>query len=81
MVFADRQTLNSFLDVVYCGSLNTQHYPLVKHLLENKIPVLCEKPLTMYLKHTEELVEIARRNKVFLMEASIRPKILASCMG
>ncbi|XP_003748342.1 trans-1,2-dihydrobenzene-1,2-diol dehydrogenase isoform X2 [Galendromus occidentalis] len=57
------------VDVVYCGSLNTQHYELVKLLLENKIPVLCEKPLTMYAKHTQALVKIARENKVFLMEA------------
>ncbi|OQR70662.1 trans-1 [Tropilaelaps mercedesae] len=57
------------VDVVYCGSLNPQHYPLVKLLLENGKPVLCEKPLTMCLEHTEELVRIARQNRVFLMEA------------
>ncbi|XP_022662263.1 trans-1,2-dihydrobenzene-1,2-diol dehydrogenase-like [Varroa jacobsoni] len=57
------------IDIVYCGSLNPQHYTVVKHLLENGKPVLCEKPLTMCLEHTEELVKIARKNKTFLMEA------------
>jgi len=59
----------SNVDVVYIGVLNTEHYTIVKKLLEAGKAVLCEKPMTMTLAQTEELIKIAREKKVFLMEA------------
>lgn len=58
-----------FADVVYIGCLNPQHYEVIKLMLNNRKAVLCEKPLTLNLKQTSEVVELARKNKVFLQEA------------
>lgn len=57
------------VDIVYIGALNTEHYNIAKNLLSGGKAVLCEKPMTMTLKQTEELIKIAREKKVFLMEA------------
>ena len=43
------------------------HFMLGKYLLENKIPVLMEKPITTKLEDAIELNNIARENKVNLM--------------
>ena len=57
------------IDVVYVGSIHPRHLALARIYLEAGKNVLCEKPLCMNLKETVELVELARRKKVFLMEA------------
>ena len=57
------------IDVVYVGSINPHHLSLAKMFLEAGKNVLCEKPLCMNLRETAELVEVARRKKLFLMEA------------
>lgn len=57
------------VEVVYIGTINPQHYPLGKLMLEHGKHVLIEKPLTMNLKQTKELIKIAREKKLFLMEA------------
>ncbi|CAL1278151.1 unnamed protein product [Larinioides sclopetarius] len=56
------------IEVVYIGSVNSQHFPLAKLMLENGKHVLLEKPMTLNLKQTRALGEIARKNKLFLME-------------
>ena len=38
-------------------------------MLENGKHVLCEKPLGMNVKETQETVDLARKKKLFLMEA------------
>ncbi|KAF8766930.1 trans-1,2-dihydrobenzene-1,2-diol dehydrogenase-like [Argiope bruennichi] len=57
------------IEVVYIGSVNSQHFRLAKLMLENGKHVLVEKPMTLNLKQTKALGEIARKNKLFLMEA------------
>ena len=57
------------IDVVYVGSIHPRHLAMARIYLEAGKNVLCEKPLCMNLKETVELVELARRKKVFLMEA------------
>jgi len=57
------------IDVIYIGAINTVHLPLAKLYLNAGKAVLCEKPLCMNLKETQELVELARSKKLFLMEA------------
>ena len=57
------------IDVVYVGSIHPCHLAMARIFLEAGKNVLCEKPLCMNLKETVELVELARRKKVFLMEA------------
>ncbi|KZC13216.1 PREDICTED: trans-1,2-dihydrobenzene-1,2-diol dehydrogenase-like [Dufourea novaeangliae] len=57
------------IDVVYIGTLNPQHFEIAKLMLNNGKHVLCEKPLTMNLKQTTELINLAKSKKLFLMEA------------
>ncbi|XP_077524403.1 trans-1,2-dihydrobenzene-1,2-diol dehydrogenase-like isoform X3 [Amblyomma americanum] len=56
-------------DVAYVGSLHPDHYPTMKLLLEHGKHVLCEKPLTMNSRDTEEICQLAKEKKLFLMEA------------
>ncbi|CAD5126535.1 unnamed protein product [Dimorphilus gyrociliatus] len=56
------------IDIFYIGSINTAHHPIALNLLNKGKNVLCEKPLCVNTKQTKELVEAARKNKVFLME-------------
>lgn len=56
-------------DAVYIGVPNIMHFYYSKICLENKIPVLCEKPLTLSEKSTKELFKLAQNNGAFLAEA------------
>ena len=42
----------------------SSHFEIVKSLLESKVPVLCEKPLTTNIDVTTELLEISKRNSI-----------------
>jgi len=57
------------LDVVYVATPHTLHYENVLMLLKAGIAVLGEKPFAMNSQQVQEMVETARQNKVFLMEA------------
>lgn len=57
------------VEVVYIGTLHTEHIRQVKQALDHGKHVLCEKPLAMNVKETKELVEYARQKKLFFMEA------------
>jgi predicted dehydrogenase len=56
-------------DVVYVGSSHHNHLDDALACLNAGIPVLCEKPLTPDLATTDRMIEAARDNGVFLMEA------------
>lgn len=56
-------------DVAYIGTLNPQHFEVAKMMLEHGKHVLCEKPLAMNEKQARELVGIAKKRNLFLMEA------------
>jgi predicted dehydrogenase len=56
------------MDVVYVATPHTIHYEQVLKCLEHRIPVLCEKPLTINESQCRELVAAARRTGTFLME-------------
>jgi len=60
---------DSSVDVVYIGTINTTHLELAKMFITAGKNVLCEKPMVMNVRETEELVSLARRSGVFLMEA------------
>lgn len=51
------------------GNVITQHFESTRLLLENNKHVICEKPLTINAKQTEQLIGLARIKKRFLMEA------------
>eukprot|EP01084_Bolivina_argentea_P101267 181595_1 len=57
------------VDIVYIATINSSHYTTVINALNNKKHVLCEKPIGINYIETKEMVETARRNKRFLMEA------------
>ena len=56
-------------EVVYVGTINSLHLEIVKLMLNNGKHVLCEKPLTLNLKQTKEVIELAKKKNLFLMEA------------
>jgi predicted dehydrogenase len=57
------------LDVVYIATPHIFHYENSLLCLENKIPVLCEKPFAMNGIQALQMVATARKHRVFLMEA------------
>ncbi|XP_017889568.1 trans-1,2-dihydrobenzene-1,2-diol dehydrogenase-like [Ceratina calcarata] len=60
---------NKDIDVVYVGTIHPQHFEIVKLMLNHGKHVLCEKAMTMNLKQTTELINLAKQKKLFLMEA------------
>ncbi|MFZ5971659.1 MAG: Gfo/Idh/MocA family protein [Bacteroidota bacterium] len=57
------------VDVIYVATPHTFHHEHALLCLRNKKPVLCEKPLTLNKKLATEMVEAAKTNNTFLMEA------------
>ncbi|MFR3818845.1 MAG: Gfo/Idh/MocA family oxidoreductase, partial [Fusobacterium varium] len=57
------------IDAVYIATPHNTHYYYTKKSLENKKHVLCEKPITLSSKETNELYEIVKKNKLVLLEA------------
>ena len=56
-------------DAIYIATPHRFHFHYAKICLENKIPVLCEKPLTLSLESTQKLFDIAEENNTYLAEA------------
>lgn len=56
------------LNVVYIATPHSAHYRDVILCLEQKIPVLCEKPLGMNARQVKEMTELSAKNNTFLME-------------
>lgn len=59
----------SEVDAVYVATTNDSHHPISLDLLEQGIPVLCEKPLAMDASQAVEMIETARQRSTLLMEA------------
>lgn len=59
---------NGNIDAVYIASPHPHHYEQALACLGNKIPVLCEKPMTINAEQCEQLIAAARQNNTFLME-------------
>ena len=57
------------VDVVYIATPHNFHYEQALKCLKNKKAVLCEKPVTLNDQQFRSLVDEAKKNKVFLMEA------------
>ena len=52
------------VDAVVIGTPPQQHYPLAKMALLLKKDVLVEKPMTMNIKEADELISLAKKNKL-----------------
>lgn len=57
------------LDAVYIATPHTTHCEMTLLCLHHNIPVLCEKPFAMNRLQVESMVNLARQNDTFLMEA------------
>jgi predicted dehydrogenase len=59
----------SALDVIYIATPHSFHYEHTLLCLQQKKAVLCEKPFAINFRQASEMVQLARENQVFLMEA------------
>ena len=59
----------SNVDMIYVATTHNFHFENSRDAIINGKAVLCEKPITDNLASAVELFEIARKNKVYLMEA------------
>ncbi len=57
------------VDIVYIATHHVYHYPNTLLCLNNGKAVLCEKPLAINQKQCSVMLETARKNKLFFMEA------------
>lgn len=64
----DYNELLDNVDVVYIATPHDTHYEYAKKAIMNGKHVLCEKPLTLSKKDTEELYNLSERNNVVLLE-------------
>ncbi|WP_239254437.1 Gfo/Idh/MocA family protein [Listeria ilorinensis] len=55
------------IDCAFVHSATSSHYEIVKQLLENRIPVYVDKPITDRIEETEELTTLAEQQEVLLM--------------
>jgi predicted dehydrogenase len=59
---------NDNMDAVYIASPHPHHYEQALACLGNKIPVLCEKPMTINAEQCGQLIAASEQNNTFLME-------------
>ena len=64
----EKDFFNIDFDIVYIGSVNTEHYRHCKISIENGKSVLCEKPFIMKSEEAIELKNLAKEKGVFMME-------------
>ena len=57
------------VDVIYIATTHRYHYELARECLLAGKAVLCEKPLTVNAAQAQSLIELSRKQGVFLMEA------------
>lgn len=67
LITSEFSCLLNNVDAVYLLSHPTKHYEQAKEALEHGKHVLCESPIALNTKQTEELFDLARANKVVLM--------------
>ncbi len=64
--FKDYRQLKEKVDLVSIAACTSTHFKIAKFFLENRVPVLVEKPLTQNVKEAEKLVDISKKNKTLL---------------
>lgn len=57
------------IDTVYIGIISSMHYEYAKEALKAGKNVICEKPFTTEYDEARELIDLAKRKKLFLWEA------------
>ncbi|MHA7057149.1 Gfo/Idh/MocA family protein [Aquimarina sp. M1] len=61
--------INPDVDIIYIATPHVFHFENTIMCLQQKKPVLCEKPFAMNISQVEEMIAIAKSNNTFLMEA------------
>ncbi|SFD02641.1 Gfo/Idh/MocA family protein [Clostridium uliginosum] len=64
----EKMANSDLIDAVYIASPNALHCKYSKLFLEHKKHVFCEKPIASNEKEVKEMLEIAKKNNVVLME-------------
>lgn len=64
--FTDYKDLIGKVDAVSIAVPTTQHYEVAKFFLANGVHVLLEKPMAKTLEEGQELIELAKKNKLIL---------------
>jgi len=57
------------VDVIYIATPHNSHCELTVQALNRGKAVLCEKPMGIHKQQVEQMIDAAKKNKVFLMEA------------
>ena len=60
---------NKDIDAIYIATPNTLHANQSIESLQHRIPVLCEKPFSMNLQETQNMVSASKKNNTALLEA------------
>lgn len=55
------------LDGVVIGTPHATHYEIARYCLEHDLHVMIEKPMVLYARHAQDLVDLAREHKRELM--------------
>ncbi len=58
-------------NLVYISTVNSLHYRYAKSVLNKGFNVIVDKPVTLEIKKTKELLNIAKRKKLFFAEATL----------
>ena len=64
--FKDYRRLKGKVNLVTVATPTSSHYQIAKFFLENRIPVLVEKPLTQNLAEAKKLLKISKETKTLL---------------
>ncbi len=56
------------IDIIYIANTNNFHFESIKLCLSHNKPVLCEKPFAINARQAEQVINLARKQNVFLME-------------
>jgi predicted dehydrogenase len=57
------------IDAIYISVINTHHLSVLEKCIENKKPILCEKPIVMSEKEIIYLQQLQKKNDLLIMEA------------
>ena len=57
------------VDLIYIATPHSEHYKNMKLCIENHKAILCEKAFTVNAKQAKEIVELARKENVYVAEA------------
>ena len=64
--FDDYRKLKGKVDLVSISTPTSTHFEIAQFFLNNKIPILVEKPLTQNLKEAQKLIDLAKKNKTLI---------------